>query len=92
MLKRVLFYITTIFVLNSCAMCYVNPADTEEAKRMFNSIGTYSINITEEQGQELFGECYDHRTDRVFVYSTFFSKKYILEKYGKPLTYSGSRW
>ena len=92
MFKKKLICLILVFVLNSCAMCYVNPADTEEAKRMYNSIGTYAVNITEEQGRELFGECYDHRSDRVFVYSTFFSKKYILEKYGRPWTYAGSRW
>lgn len=92
MFKKKLIFIILVLVLNSCAMCYVNPADTEEAKRMYNSIGTYAVTITEDQGRELFGECYDHRTDRVFVYSTFFSKKYILEKYGKPWTYAGSRW
>ncbi|GDX35792.1 hypothetical protein LBMAG18_03030 [Alphaproteobacteria bacterium] len=92
MFKKKIICIFLVLVLNSCAMCYVNPIDTEEAKRMYNSIGTYSVNITEEQGKELFGECYNHRTDRVFVYSTFFSKKYILEKYGRPWTYAGARW
>ena len=70
----------------------VNDVDTREAKIMYNTIGTYMVRMSDEQAYRLFGDCYNPRSDRIFVYSTFFSKKYILEKYGQPWTYAGDRW
>jgi hypothetical protein len=87
-------YLALLFLfLNSCAgMCMVNEVDTKEATIMYNTIGTYMIRMPEEHARRLFGDCYNPSTDRIFVYSSFFSKRYILEKYGKPWTYAGDRW
>ena len=88
-----IFLLSFIFWLNSCAnICFVEDSDTQEAERLYNSFGTRLANFNEYQNTYLFGDCYNSRTDRVFVYESFYSKKYILERYGKPYTYVGSRW
>ena len=62
-------------------MCIVEDSDTQEAKRLYDSFGTHLARFNEYQNQYLFGDCYNSRTDRVFVYESFFSKKYILERF-----------
>ena len=56
-------------------MCIVEDSDTQEAKRLYDSFGTHLARFNEYQNQYLFGDCYNSRTDRVFVYESFFSKK-----------------
>ena len=90
---KYIFLFCCLIFLNSCvSMCIVEDSDTQEAQRLYDSFGTYLAHFNEYQNHYLFGDCYNSRTDRVFVYESFFSKKYILERYGKPLTYVGSRW
>jgi hypothetical protein len=82
-----------LLLLNSCeSMCFVEESDTQEASRLYNSLGTRLTDFNEYQNRYLFGDCYNPRTDRVFVYESFYSKKYILERYGKPFTYAGRSW
>jgi hypothetical protein len=90
---RKLYLLLLFLFLNSCeSLCFVEDSDTQEATRLYNSLGTHLADFNEYQNRYLFGDCYNPRTDRVFVYESFYSKKYILERYGKPFTYSGRTW
>lgn len=91
-MKKYFFLLICLLCSNCAGMCFVNAEDTKEAKRMYDSYGTYLAQISEQEKKDLFGECYDPRTDRIFIYSTLYSKKYILERVGEPFTYAGSRW
>lgn len=82
-------FLSIVFLLNSClkaGVCWVEPSFTQEAERLYNSIGTRKISVSDEEGQKLFGSCY-RSIDRVFVFQNFYRKKYILVKNGEPYTY-----
>lgn len=54
---------------------------------MYNSIGTYRVYLSEEEGKKLFGKCY-RKIDKVFVFQNMYRKKYILVRNGEPYTYA----
>lgn len=87
--KVIAAFFVIIFMTNSCAvsgMCWVEPSFQEEAQRLYNSIGTYKISVSYEEGKKLFGSCY-RSIDRVFVFQNMYRKKFILIKNGEPFTY-----
>jgi hypothetical protein len=76
-----------LIIISSChGICYIEPKHTQEAERLYNSIETYRIYPTYQEAYDIFGDCY-RSTDKVFVYQSIFKKKYILVRFGEPITY-----
>ncbi len=60
----------------------------QEAQSMYNAFGTVlARGITPEEGRKMFGCHYRPATDEIYSYKTFWGKKFILVRYGNPLTY-----
>lgn len=57
------------------------------AQTYYDTFGTVLADDAEEkEAKPLFG-CHYHRSDRIFVYKTLWSKKYILVRYGSVITF-----
>lgn len=72
--------------LNSIGCGYPSAYKTEEAKSMYNTFGTSIVDMTPQRARQIFG-CYYNNGDKVYVYKTFWGEKFILVRYGKPITY-----
>ena len=68
-------------------MCHIEPKYTEEAERLYNMLGTYRVWLSYEEAHKIFGDCY-RSTDMIFVSQNIFKKKYILVRFGEPITYA----
>lgn len=83
--------IAILLILNSCyygGFCRVAPTTQESAQMMYNAFDTkIAKNITPEQAYKMFGGCYT-RGDYVYVYPTFWNKKYVLVHRGEVITYA----
>ena len=87
MRKKILLLI--LLFTSSCyaGNCVVSSYKQQEAQSMYNAFGTSVIDVTPNQGFQLFGNCY-YDGDEVYVYKTFWGKKYILLHHGEVITYS----
>lgn len=57
------------------------------AQSYYDTFGTVLADDAEEkEAIPLFG-CHYHKGDRVYVYKTFWGKKYILVRYGRVITF-----
>jgi hypothetical protein len=84
---RLKFSLLIFLSLNSCSgFCRIESGFEIEAKRLYEMIGTYRANIDNEQAKKIFGNCY-RSTDKIFISQNIFKKKYILVRYGEPITY-----
>ena len=83
------FFLLILFFTSSCyaGYCRVFTYKQQEAQSMYNAFGTSVVDITPEQGSQLFGNCY-RDGDTIYVYKTFWGKKYILTHYGEVVTYT----
>lgn len=82
------FLFLLLFSLSSCyGMCHIEPKYTEEAHRLYSMLGTYRVWLNYEEAYEIFGDCY-RQTDMIFVSQNIFKKKYILVRFGEPITYA----
>ena len=64
----------------------ISQYNRETAESYYNTFGTYQAKISDKEATKLF-ECNYEWGDRVYVYSTFWGKKYILVRSGKAVTY-----
>ncbi len=80
------FSVVLLF-LNSCAgFCHIEPSYAIEAKRLYEMIGTYRIYLSDDEARKIFGNCY-RSSDKIFISQNIYKKKYILVRYGEPITY-----
>jgi hypothetical protein len=87
LVKKSKFFIIVIFLLSSChGVCYIEPKYSIEAKRLYESMGAYRSWMSDEEAIKIFGDCY-RKTDIIYISQSFFGKKYILVRYGEPITY-----
>ena len=89
-LNKFLPIIILIF-LNSCiGFCHVEPSYTEEAKRLYDSLGTYRVWLSKEEARKIFGGCYRFG-DVIYANKNMYKTKYILVRMGEPLTYESEK-
>lgn len=76
-----------LLLLTSCrGICFVEPKHTEEARRLYEMLGTYRVRLTYDEAKQIFGACY-RKSDAIFVSQNMYKKKYILVRFGEPITY-----
>jgi len=88
------FLLLPIFLL--AVSCYgelgsvgcLEPSEYEkaQAKSMYNTFGTSRVTISYVQARKMFG-CHYNDGDRIYSYKTFRGEKFILVRYGRPITY-----
>jgi len=88
------FLLLPVFLL--AASCYgelgslgcSEPSEYEkaQAKSMYNTFGTSRVEISDIQARKMFG-CHYNDGDRIYSYKTFWGEKFILVRYGRPITY-----
>jgi hypothetical protein len=88
-----LILLAIIFLTSSCQGlstmgCYERSArKINYAKEMYNTWGTALVSdMTPQRADKMFG-CYYRAGDRVYSYKTLWGEKFILVRYGDPLTY-----
>jgi hypothetical protein len=85
-----IFLIWIVLFTVSCEsmMCMPeSPKMQYDAQSMYDTFGTViAQNIDAKKAAKMFG-CHYRFGDRVYVYTTFWDKKYILVRRGKALTY-----
>ena len=57
------------------------------AQTYYDTFGTVLANDAEEKEAKILFGCHYHTGDYIYVYKTFFGKKYILVRYGKAITF-----
>ena len=76
-----------LLFLNSCVgFCHIEPSYAVEAKRLYEMIGTHRAYLSNEEAIKIFGNCY-RSTDKIFISQNIYKKKYILVRFGEPITY-----
>jgi hypothetical protein len=88
------FLLLPVFLL--VASCYgelasigcSEPSEYEkaQAKSMYNTFGTSRVGISDTQARKMFG-CHYNDGDKIYSYKTFRGEKFILVRYGRPITY-----
>ncbi len=84
-----LYFLAVILIFTSCkGMEYCDSTEwkQQEAQSMYNTFGTLIVEMNASDAQKIFGSCY-RQGDDIYVYNTLWSKKYILARYGKAVTY-----
>lgn len=84
-----IFSLAILLMLTSCyGVCRVGTYTQQRAQSMYNALDTsIARDITPDQGYKLFGGCYTYG-DYIYVYTTFWGKKYILVHRGEVITYA----
>ena len=72
--------------LGSIGCPHPSEYETNQAKSMYNTFGTLRVYIPEAQIKKMFG-CHYNDGDRIYSYKTFWGEKFILVRYGRPITY-----
>lgn len=89
-IKKILFLVI-LLSLNSCyGMCFIEPKFTEEAVRLYNLPTTRRVWLSYDEARKIFGDCY-RSTDRIFVADNIYKRKYILVRFGEPITYEDEK-
>ena len=57
-----------------------------QAKSMYNTFGTSRVEMPDTQARKMFG-CHYNDGDKIYSYKTFRGEKFILVRYGRPITY-----
>ena len=87
-MKKISF-LSICFLLTSCytsGYCDVSEWKKNEAQSMYNDFGTTVAEMPQDKAARIFGNCY-HRGDDIYSYNTLWSKKYILVRYDRAVTY-----
>ncbi|MFM6972677.1 MAG: hypothetical protein ACKO46_01020 [Alphaproteobacteria bacterium] len=85
------FLIIILLSLNSCfGFCHVEASYSEEAKRLYDSFGTYRVWLSQEEARKIFGDCYRFG-DIIYANKNIYKTKYILVRMGEPLTYESEK-
>lgn len=83
------FSFLILFILASCRnlpCCEVSEWKQEEAQKMYENFGAFLSDISVSDARKIFGNCYK-LGDEVYVYNNLWSKKYILVRYSRAVTY-----
>ncbi|MES2962204.1 MAG: hypothetical protein V4694_07480 [Pseudomonadota bacterium] len=90
---RKIFVISAFCLLTSCygelgslGCPYPSEYEINQAKLMYNTFGTSRVYVPDVQAHKMFG-CHYNDGDRIYSYKTFWGEKFILVRYGKPITY-----
>lgn len=81
---RIIFIL--LFLTSCQGMCFIEPKYAEEAQRLYEMTGTYRVWLSYDEAYKIFGACY-RRSDTIFVSKNLYKKKYILVRFGEPITY-----
>ncbi len=87
-------YLVLFFLISSCysidgRYCSIPSEYTRsQAEDYYNSLGVFREHLSDAKAKKLFGCNFHKTTDYFYSYKTLWSKKIILVRYGKAVTWA----